>query len=102
MPMRRLGSSDLEISNIGLGTWAIGGGDWRYGLGHQDDAASVAVVLHAARIGLNWIDTAPAYGLGHSEKVVGRALNKIPVAERPLVFTKCGVVWNEADPKEEP
>jgi aryl-alcohol dehydrogenase-like predicted oxidoreductase len=100
--MHRLGSTDLEISNIGLGTWAIGGGDWRYGLGPQDDTASIAVILEALEVGLNWIDTAPAYGLGHAEEIVGRALRKIPVAERPYVFTKCGVVWNEGDRKQEP
>jgi aryl-alcohol dehydrogenase-like predicted oxidoreductase len=84
---RQLGLSGLEISTIGLGTWAIGGFMW----GGQDDAASVQAVHAAIDHGVNWIDTAPIYGSGHSETVVGRALRELPAARRPLVFTKFGL-----------
>jgi aryl-alcohol dehydrogenase-like predicted oxidoreductase len=94
METRQLGRSDLQITRIGLGAWAIGG-EWLFGWGPQDDADSVAVVRHAVDRGLNWIDTAPAYGLGHSESVVGRALAEIPAGDRPYVFTKCSLVWDE-------
>ena len=94
MHTRQLGQSDLHITRIGLGAWAIGG-EWLFGWGPQDDADSVAVIRHAVERGINWIDTAPAYGLGHSETVVGRALAEMPQAERPYVFTKCSLVWDE-------
>jgi aryl-alcohol dehydrogenase-like predicted oxidoreductase len=94
MHTRQLGNSDLHITPIGLGTWAIGG-EWLFGWGPQDDADSVAVIRHALKRGINWIDTAPAYGLGHSEEIVARALKDIPRAERPYVFTKCTLVWND-------
>lgn len=83
----------MEITRIGLGAWAIGGGGWQGGWGPQDDDASVASIRHAVDSGVNWIDTAPAYGLGRAEEVVGRALRAIPASERPHVFTKCGLVW---------
>lgn len=90
--LRRLGGSDLEITPLGLGTWAIGGrGPTAWG--PQDDADSVAAIRRAVELGWNWIDTAPVYGLGHSERVVARALEGIPAADRPLVFTKVGLVW---------
>ena len=79
---------------MGLGAWAIGG-EWRFGWGPQDDAESVATIKHAVEVGINWIDTAPAYGLGHSEEVVGRGLKEIPRDNRPYVFTKCSLVWDE-------
>ena len=79
MQTKQLGRSDLAITPIGLGAWAIGG-EWLFGWGPQDDADSVAVIRHAVERGINWIDTAPAYGLGHSEDVVGRALADIPAA----------------------
>ncbi|HSB60887.1 MAG TPA: aldo/keto reductase [Vicinamibacteria bacterium] len=82
---------------MGFGAWAAGGGGWAFGWGSQDDAASVAAIRHAVARGVNWIDTAAVYGLGHSEEVVGRALRDLPPAERPLVFTKCGLHWDEAD-----
>jgi aryl-alcohol dehydrogenase-like predicted oxidoreductase len=99
---RRLGTTQLEITSIGLGAWAIGGGGWAYGWGPQDDAASIATIRSAVSRGINWIDTAAIYGLGHSEEVVGRALREIPAGERPLVFTKCGMVHDPADPKKVP
>src|ERR1700741_1567455 len=99
---RPLGSSGLEISRVGFGAWAIGGGGWRFGWGPQDDRASLAAMRHAIDLGVNWVDTAAVYGLGHSEEVVGRLLRQTPPSERPLVFTKCGLVWDEARPMEEP
>ena len=94
MHREQLGRSDLAITPIGLGAWAIGG-EWQFGWGPQDDADSVAVITHAVDRGINWIDTAPAYGLGHSEDIVGRALADIPANERPYVFTKNSLVWND-------
>jgi len=102
LPTRPLGSSGLDITLVGFGAWAIGGGDWSYGWGPQDDAASLAAMRHAIERGVNWIDTAAVYGLGHSEEVVGRLLRELPADARPLVFTKCGMVWNEQNPMEEP
>ena len=94
-PTRSLGTSHLELTPIGLGAWAIGG-QWRFGWGPQDDADSIATIRHAIDHGLNWIDTAAIYGLGHSEEVVGQALHDIPHGERPYVFTKCSLVWDAA------
>jgi len=99
---RRLGSTDMEITTVGFGAWAIGGGDWAFGWGPQDDEQSVATIRYAAERGINWIDTAAVYGLGHSEEIVRRALEDIPAAERPYVFTKCGMVWNESDRRATP
>lgn len=95
MQTRHLGHSTLAITPIGLGAWAIGG-EWAFGWGPQDDAESVATIRRAVALGINWIDTAAAYGLGHSEEVVARALHAIPRAERPYVFTKCSLVWDDA------
>src|ERR1700752_411470 len=92
---RSLGSSGLEITTVGFGAWAIGGGGWAFGWGPQDGADSLATMRHAIELGVNWIDTAAVYGLGHSEEVVGRLLHELPASERPLVFTKCGLVWDE-------
>lgn len=97
LPTRRLGRTDIEITRIGFGAWAIGGADWAVGWGSQDDRDSVAAIRHAVERGINWIDTAAIYGLGHSEEVVRQALAKIPADERPYVFTKCGLVWDEND-----
>ncbi|MEA3211470.1 MAG: hypothetical protein QOE70_4527 [Chthoniobacter sp.] len=88
-----LGNSDLYITPIGFGAWAIGG-DWKFGWGAQDDDDSIAAIHRALELGINWIDTAAVYGLGHSEEVVAKALAHWPHA-RPYVFTKCGMVWNE-------
>jgi len=97
---RRLGTNGPEITTVGFGAWAVGGGGWSFAWGAQDDAASVAAIRHAVSLGVSWIDTAAVYGLGHSEEVVGRALSDIPRAERPLVLTKCGLRWNPNDPME--
>ncbi|MDP9401979.1 MAG: aldo/keto reductase [Actinomycetota bacterium] len=96
MPMishRPLGRTELQISPLGLGAWAIGGGEWEGGWGHQDDDASIEAIHRAVEHGVNWVDTAPAYGFGRAEEVVGRAVDKLPQADRPLIFTKCGLVW---------
>jgi len=93
LPTRALGRDGPEITSIGFGAWAIGGGDWAYGWGAQDDADSVAAIRRALAHGVDWIDTAAVYGLGHSEEVVARALTG--VTERPYVFTKCGMVWQD-------
>jgi aryl-alcohol dehydrogenase-like predicted oxidoreductase len=97
LPTRPLGSSGLEITTVGFGAWAIGGGDWFSGWGPQDDDESIAAMRHAVERGINWIDTAAVYGLGHSEEVVGRLLRELPRSEWPHVFTKCGLVWDDND-----
>ncbi len=98
LPTRGLGISGLEITTVGFGAWAVGGGGWAFGWGPQDDAESLAAMHRAIELGVNWIDTAAAYGLGHSEEVVGRFLGDLSASDRPLVFTKCGLVWDEDDP----
>ena len=98
LPTQRLGSSDLNITRLGFGAWAIGGGGWYFGWGPQDDQESLAAMRRAVELGINWIDTAAVYGLGHSEEVVGRFLKTISTGDRPFVFTKCGLQWDEADP----
>lgn len=90
MQTRTLGNSGLELSVIGLGTWAIGGGDWAFGWGDQDEQDAIAAIVKAVESGVNWIDTAAVYGFGNSEVLVGKALQSIPAADRPLVATKCG------------
>lgn len=97
IPRRKLGTTGYEISTVGLGTWALGGDGWSWSWGPQDDAQSVATIVAAVEAGINWLDTAAEYGLGHSEEVVGQALRAIPEGDRPLVFTKCGMVWDPAD-----
>ena len=97
LPKRRLGRTDMQITPVGLGAWAIGGGDWAVGWGDQDDSKSIAAIRHAVERGINWIDTAAIYGLGHSEKVVHAALKDMPQSERPLIFTKCGLRWDESN-----
>jgi aryl-alcohol dehydrogenase-like predicted oxidoreductase len=99
---RPLGSSGLDISPLGIGAWAMGGADWASGLGPQDDGKSIASIRRAVELGVNWIDTAAVYGVGHSEEVVGRAAAAIPEADRPLLFTKCGLVWDPDDPMAPP
>jgi aryl-alcohol dehydrogenase-like predicted oxidoreductase len=89
-----LGSSDLSITRIGFGAWAIGG-EWTFGWGPQDDRDSIATIRRALDKGINWIDTAAAYGLGHSEEVIGRALRDVPPSARPYVFTKGTLVWDD-------
>jgi aryl-alcohol dehydrogenase-like predicted oxidoreductase len=99
---RPLGTSGLEITQVGFGAWAIGGGGWAYGWGSQDDADSIAAIKYAVASGINWVDTAAIYGLGHSEEVVGRALREIPAGERPYVFTKGGMIPDRSQPYKEP
>src|SRR5664279_6512009 len=93
MTKRQLGNSDMQLTPIGVGAWAMGGGGWKFGWGPQDDAESAAAIHAALDHGINWIDTAAVYGLGHSEEVVGRAL--AGRSDRPYVFTKCERVWND-------
>jgi len=97
LPKRRLGRTDMHITPVGFGAWAIGGPGWAAGWGAQDDAQSIAAIRHAVERGVNWIDTAAIYGLGHSEEVVRAALKDIPAVDRPYVFTKCGLIWDESD-----
>lgn len=92
MFQRQLGSTGPALSVIGLGTWAMGGGDWKFGWGDQDRTAAIAAILRAVELGINWIDTAAVYGEGQSELLVGEALQQLPPASRPLVATKCGRV----------
>jgi aryl-alcohol dehydrogenase-like predicted oxidoreductase len=91
--LRTLGNSDLHLTPIGFGAWAIGGGDWQFSWGPQDDNDSIAAVHRALDLGVNWIDTAAIYGLGHSEEVVGRALKS--ASRKPYIFTKCSLRWHE-------
>jgi aryl-alcohol dehydrogenase-like predicted oxidoreductase len=92
MQKRRLGHTDLELTTIGLGTWAMGG-PWQFGWGPQDDSEAIAAILAALDEGINWIDTAPVYGCGHSEELVGKALKQ--VKRKPFIATKCGLLWND-------
>ena len=97
LPTTRLGRTGMCLTRVGFGAWAIGGGDWAFAWGNQDDDASVAAIRHAVESGINWIDTAAVYGLGHSEEVVAAALAQLPEADRPYVFTKGGLVWDPAN-----
>ncbi|MCU1338587.1 MAG: aldo/keto reductase [Bryobacterales bacterium] len=94
MTLRTLGQSDLKITPIGIGAWAIGGGKWEFAWGAQDDKESIAAIQAGLDCGVNWIDTAAVYGLGHSETVVGQAIKRL--RPRPYVFTKCSLVWDES------
>jgi aryl-alcohol dehydrogenase-like predicted oxidoreductase len=91
LPLRQLGLTDMRITRVGFGSWAVGG-DWAVGWGSQDDRDSIAAIRRAVAHGVNWIDTAAIYGLGHSEEVVAAALATIPPSDRPYVFTKCGLI----------
>ena len=93
MNKKKLGNSDMQLSPIGFGSWAVGGGDWQFSWGPQDDNDSIAAIHKALELGINWIDTAAVYGLGHSEEVVARALRT--TSHKPYIFTKCGLVWGE-------
>jgi aryl-alcohol dehydrogenase-like predicted oxidoreductase len=101
LAQRPLGASRVLITKTGFGAWAIGGG-WAFSWGPQDDAVSLATMRHALELGVNWIDTAAVYGLGHSEEVVGRLLRERKPAERPMVFTKCGLIWDPNNPMAPP
>lgn len=92
MHTRRLGNTDIEITPIGLGTWAIGGNGWLNGWGAQDDQESIATIKRALNLGISWIDTAAIYGQGHSEEIVGKAIKG---RDKPLIFTKCTRLWDD-------
>ena len=92
MKKARLGNSELQITTVGLGTWAIGG-PWQFGWGKQDDNDSIKAILESLETGVNWLDTAPIYGCGHSEEIVGRTLKQ--VSRKPLIATKCSLLWND-------
>src|SRR6201997_1410008 len=92
MNKKKLGNSDMELTPIGFGSWAIGGGDWQFSWGPQDDNDSIAAIHKALELGINWIDTAAVYGLGHSEEVVARALRT--TSHKPYIFTKCSMRWD--------
>src|ERR1700719_3291458 len=94
MRLKRLGNSDLFITPVGFGAWAIGGDGWEFGWGAQDDRASIEAIHRALELGVNWIDTAAVYGTGHSEEVVAEALREWS-GVRPYIFTKCSMVWDE-------
>ncbi len=100
LPTRPLGLSGFDITTVGFGAWAIGGGGWAFSWGPQDDGESIASMRHALELGINWIDTAAVYGLGHSEEVVGKLLRDLPVSERPFIFTKCGLTWDTNNPMQ--
>ncbi len=93
MQTRKLGYTDLEFTEIGFGAWALGGGNWKFGWGEQDDMESIHAILRALELGVNWIDTAAAYGLGHSEEVIAKALEGR--REEMYIATKCSLVWDE-------
>src|ERR1700677_1511231 len=93
MNTRQLGTSNLHITPIGFGAWAIGGSGWEFAWGSQDDQDSISAIREALDHGVNWIDTAAVYGLGHSEEVVSQALEG--VHDRPYVFSKCSMVWDQ-------
>ena len=95
MEKRAFGKTGMEITLIGFGSWAIGGSGWAAAWGPQDDEEAVGAIRRAVELGMNWIDTAAAYGLGHSEELVARALEDVPESDRPYVFTKCSLVWDE-------
>jgi len=92
MKTRKLGWTELKLSTIGLGTWAIGGGKWKFSWGPQDDRQSISAIQRALELGINWIDTAAVYGLGHSEEIVAKAIKRL--RRKPIIATKCGRVWD--------
>src|SRR6267378_2965012 len=94
MRTRKLGNSNMDITPVGFGAWALGGGGWQFGWGPQDDNDSIAAIHRSLELGVNWIDTAAVYGLGHSEEVVARAVQQWK-GPRPYVFTKCGMRWDK-------
>jgi aryl-alcohol dehydrogenase-like predicted oxidoreductase len=94
MQTRTLGNSDMDITRVGYGAWAVGGSGWQFGWGSQNDNDSIAAIHRSLELGVNWIDTAAVYGLGHSEEVVARAL-KSWSGPRPYIFTKCGLRWDD-------
>ena len=100
LPVIPFGRTDMKITRVGFGAWAVGGprrGNWAFGWGAQDDDESLRTIRHAIERGVNWIDTAAIYGLGHSEEVVGQAVRSFAEEDRPYIFTKGGVVWDDSD-----
>lgn len=93
METRQFGSTDMQITPIGFGSWAIGGGNWEFGWGAQDDRQAIEAIERAVELGMNWIDTAAVYGLGHSEELVGQAIQGL--SHKPYVFTKCSMLWDD-------
>ena len=93
METKTFGNTDMKITRIGFGAWAIGGGNWEYGWGPQDDKQAIGAIQCSIENGMNWIDTAAVYGLGHSEELVGKAIKGMKT--KPYIFTKCGFVWDE-------
>ena len=93
METRQLGNSDLRITPLGFGSWAIGGGNWQFAWGPQDERAAIEAISRAVDLGMNWIDTAAVYGLGHSEELVGQAIRGM--SSKPYLFTKCSMIWDE-------
>ena len=93
METKQFGNTDLKITRIGFGAWAIGGGNWEFAWGPQDDGEAISAIHCAIDSGMNWIDTAAVYGLGHSEELVGKAIKGL--SKKPYIFTKCGLVWDE-------
>ena len=93
MQTRPLGNTDMDITPIGFGSWAIGGGNWEFAWGPQDQREAIAAIERAVDLGMNWIDTAAVYGLGHSEELVGQAIRGM--SEKPLIFTKCSMIWDD-------
>lgn len=102
LPTRPFGKTGMDITRVGFGAWAAGGAGWAFSWGAQDDGESVAAIHRAVEAGINWIDTAAVYGLGHSEEVVARAMDGLPEQDRPYIFTKCGLVWDESDRRKPP
>src|SRR5580765_2139467 len=98
----QIGRTGMQITTVGFGSWAVGGGGWAFGWGPQDDSQSLATIRRALELGVNWIDTAAVYGLGHSEAIVGQLLRELPAARRPFIFTKCGLVWDANDRMAQP
>jgi aryl-alcohol dehydrogenase-like predicted oxidoreductase len=93
MQKRELGNTGMHITPVGFGSWAIGGDNWQFGWGAQDDGDAIAAIERAVELGINWIDTAAVYGLGHSEELVGKAVAGLKL--KPYIFTKCSMVWND-------
>jgi aryl-alcohol dehydrogenase-like predicted oxidoreductase len=94
MQTRRFGNTDMDITPIGFGSWAIGGGNWEFAWGPQDEREAIAAIERAVDLGVNWIDTAAVYGLGHSEELVGQAIRGM--SQKPLIFTKCSMIWDDS------
>lgn len=93
METRQLGNTDLQITPLGFGSWAIGGGNWQFAWGPQDEREAIEAIERAVDLGMNWIDTAAVYGLGHSEELVGQAIRGM--SSKPYIFTKCSMIWDE-------